>query len=191
MTAPEAVRQDKRHSRVPGWLTGRAGMTGLAALAVVAAGLIALIVVGVRGEPPPATLALQAHQIAATLRCPICEDLSVADSPAPLAGQMRQQITQELKAGRTADQIRQNFVAAYGESVLLSPPHQGLGQIAYVLPIAVVGVGAAVAFLLLRGGRQRAKALARVRPRSRQTDLTVADRGRLDDALARLREEEP
>ncbi|HEY3749309.1 MAG TPA: cytochrome c-type biogenesis protein CcmH [Pseudonocardiaceae bacterium] len=163
------------------------GRTGLAALAVVVAGLIALIVVGVRGEPPPATLALQAHQIAATLRCPICEDLSVADSPAPLAGQMRQQITQELKAGRTADQIRQNFVASYGESVLLSPPHQGLGQIAYVLPIAVVVVGAGVAVLLLWGGRQR----ARGRPGSRRADLTVADRSRLDDALARLREEEP
>jgi cytochrome c-type biogenesis protein CcmH len=166
-------------------------MTGLAALAVVAAGLIALVVVGVRGEPPPATIASQAHQIAATLRCPICEDLSVADSPAPLAGQMRQQITQQLKAGRTADQIRANFVASYGESVLLSPPHQGLGQIAYVLPVAVVAAGAAVAVFLLWGGKKRRRVSARGRPDNRQTALTVADRDRLDDALARLREEEP
>jgi cytochrome c-type biogenesis protein CcmH len=178
-----------RRGWLPRWLTGRFGVTGLAALAVVAAGLIALIVVGVRGEPPPATLAAQAHQIATTLRCPICEDLSVADSPAPLAGQMRQQITQELKAGKTADQIKQNFVASYGESVLLSPPHQGLGQIAYLLPIAVVAVGVAVAVFLLRGGRKRS--VAHGRPGARRTDLTVADRNRLDNALARLREEEP
>jgi cytochrome c-type biogenesis protein CcmH len=161
------------------------GWTGLTALAVVAAGLIALIVVGVRGEAPPATLALQAHQIASTLRCPICEDLSVADSPAPLAGQMRQQISQQLAEGRTADQIRQNFVASYGDSVLLSPPHQGIGQLAYVLPIVVIGVGVLVGVFRLRRGKQT------VHPGVRRTDLTVADRDRLDDALARLREEEP
>lgn len=169
-------------------LTSRAGR---AALAVVVAGLIALIVVAVRGEPPPATLAQQAHQIATTLRCPICEDLSVADSPAPLAGQMRTQIRQQLAAGRTADQIRQGFIAAYGDSVLLSPPHQGIGQLAYLLPFAVLAAGLVAAVLLLRGGRRSAVASARGRPGARPTDLTSADQDRLADALARLREEEP
>ncbi|HEX5118467.1 MAG TPA: cytochrome c-type biogenesis protein [Pseudonocardiaceae bacterium] len=175
--------------RLPARLTGWAGAVGMAALAVVIAGLVALIVVAVRGEPPPATIAQEAHQIAATLRCPICEDLSVADSPAPLAGQMRQQITQQLKAGKTADQIRANFVASYGDTVLLSPPHQGIGQIAYVLPFVVVGAGVLAGVLLLRGKRRQP--VARGNPGSRQADLSVADRDRLADALARLREEEP
>jgi cytochrome c-type biogenesis protein CcmH len=167
-----------------------AGLTsrvGIAALAVLVAGLIALIVVAVRGEPPPATIAQQAHQIETTLRCPICEDLSVADSPAPLAGQMRTQINQDLKAGKTATEIRAKFVAAYGESVLLSPPHQGIGQLAYVLPFAVLAAGLVPGILLLRRGRRRTYVPARGRP----TELSLTDRDRLADALARSREEEP
>lgn len=171
------------------WHARLAGRAGMAVLAVVAAGIIALIVVAVRGEGPPATPAQQAHQIAATLRCPVCEDLSVADSPAPLAAQMRKQISQQLAEGRTADQIRQSFVAAYGDTVLLSPPHQGVGQVAYVLPIVVLAAGlAAGALLLLRGGRQPATAPDHG---ARRTDLADADRARLADALARSREEEP
>lgn len=196
MSTDEAVR----HGRLPGRLSVLASKTGMAVLVVVAAGLITLVVVAVRGEAPPSTLAQEAHQIATTLRCPICEDLSVADSPAPLAAQMRQQINQQLKAGRTADQIRQGFVASYGDTVLLSPPHQGISEIAYVLPIAVVLIGlAAGAGLLWKGGRVRkpatatatGSATARGRPPSRQPDVTAADRDKLADALARLREEEP
>ncbi|HEX5405986.1 MAG TPA: cytochrome c-type biogenesis protein CcmH [Pseudonocardiaceae bacterium] len=190
-TAADEVRQEQPRGRLSGWLSSWTGIIGLAALVVAVVGAVVLVVIGVRGEPPPATLALQAHQIASTLRCPICEDLSVADSPAPLAGQMRQQITQQLKAGRTADEIRAHFVASYGESVLLSPPHQGIGQIAYVLPIVVVGAGVFVAVLVFGKGRRRTKVSARGRPGNREPVLSAADRGRLDDALARLREEEP
>lgn len=178
MTAPAAARR----ARTP---------VGIAVLAVIAAGLVSLIVVAVRGEPPPATRAEQAHQIASTLKCPICEDLSVADSPAPLAAQMRKQISQQLAAGRSADQIRQSFVASYGDSVLLSPPHRGIGQLAYLLPFLVLAAGLTAAVVLLRGGRRRSVAPAAARAAAGQSELSAADRDRLDSALARLREEEP
>ena len=163
-------------------------LVGLVVLAVVAAGLVALVVVAVRGEAPPTSQAQRAHQIASTLRCPICEDLSVADSPAPLAGQMRQQISAQL-----AEQIRAGFVAAYGDSVLLTPPHRGIGQIAYLLPFLVLVAGLAAATLLLRGWRRRPAVAtsASRRTGAEQSNLTAADRDRLEDALTRLREEEP
>ncbi|HEY9474123.1 MAG TPA: cytochrome c-type biogenesis protein CcmH [Mycobacteriales bacterium] len=168
-------------------------LVGLVVLAVVAAGLVALVVVAVRGEAPPTSQAQRAHQIASTLRCPICEDLSVADSPAPLAGQMRQQISEQLAAGRSAEQIRAGFVAAYGDSVLLTPPHRGIGQIAYLLPFLVLVAGLAAATLLLRGWRRRPAVAtsASRRTGAEQSNLTAADRDRLEDALTRLREEEP
>ena len=84
------------------------------------------------------------QQIASGLHCPICKDLSVADSPAPLAQQMRQQIDEQLAAGRSPDEIRSGFVAAYGDSVLMSPPRHGIGRTAYYLPLAVVLGGALV-----------------------------------------------
>lgn len=168
-------------------------LVGLAMLVLMAAGIVALAVVALRGEAPPSSQAEEAHQIASTLRCPICEDLSVADSPAALAGQMRQQISAQLAAGRSAEQIRQGFVDAYGDSVLLTPPHRGIGQVAYLLPFLVLAAGLTAATLLLRGWRGRSTATASTAGRSRagQQSLTEADRDRLEDALTRLREEEP
>ena len=71
----------------------RTGLSGLVVLVAVAAGAATLVIVAVGGHPP-ASQAQQVQQIAAGLHCPICKDLSVADSPAPLAQRMRQEITQ-------------------------------------------------------------------------------------------------
>jgi cytochrome c-type biogenesis protein CcmH len=156
----------------------------LLALAAVA---VTLGVVGARGHQAPQTRAEQVQQIAAGLHCPICQDLSVADSPAPLAQQMRAQIDQQLAAGRTPDQIRAGFVASYGNSVLMSPPRHGLASTAYYLPLVVVLGGALAAVLLLR--RWRAAA-AQSAPDGDDAPLTAAQRLALRRAVEQLREEE-
>ena len=89
----------------------RAGLPGLLVLLALVAGLVSMISVAV-SDHPPASQAQQVQQIAAGLHCPVCKDLSVADSPAPLAQQMRQEIAQKLRSGESADQIRAGFVAA-------------------------------------------------------------------------------
>lgn len=111
--------------------------------------LAALAVVGVRPGPAP-TRAAQAYRIAAGLRCPVCQDLSAADSPAPLARQMRHRITADLAAGRSAAQIRARFVSAYGPSVLMSPTGTGVGTVVRALPAVVPGAGLVVGGVLLR-----------------------------------------
>jgi cytochrome c-type biogenesis protein CcmH len=120
----------------------------------VLAGLLTLVAVAVAGSRPSQTTAEQAHAIASTVRCPVCKDLSAADSPAPLAGQMRRQITEFLEQGRTPDQIRAHFVRAYGDSVLMSPPRRGVGQVAYLLPLLVVAAAGGAGGLLLRRWRR-------------------------------------
>src|SRR5690348_7859624 len=114
-------------------------------LALLAAG-ITLAVVAMRGHGANRSEAQQVQQIAAGLHCPVCKDLSVADSPAPLAQQMREQIAQKLRAGETPDQIRAEFVAAYGDSVLMSPPRQGVAGAVYYLPLLVLAAGLITAF---------------------------------------------
>jgi cytochrome c-type biogenesis protein CcmH len=143
-------------------------------------------VVARRGHARPISETDQVQQIAAGLHCPICKDLSVADSPAPLAQQMRAQIAQELRAGRSAGQIRAGFVAAYGDSVLMSPPRHGLAAIAYILPVLIVAAAAVIGALLLRRWRRTA-----AEPTGDEPELSATQRRALDRALARLREEEP
>ena len=161
----------------------------LGALAAAAA----LGLVAVRGHQQPESTSEQVQRIAAGLHCPICKDLSVADSPAPLAQQMRQQIDQQLAAGRSPDDIRAGFVAAYGDSVLMSPPRHGLGRTAYYLPLVVLLGGALVVVLLLRRWR-RPSVVDGPEPEAVAPDgrapLTAAQRQALRRAVDRLREEE-
>jgi cytochrome c-type biogenesis protein CcmH len=166
---------------------GARRLPGLIVLLALLAAAATLTVVGVRGEPTANTRAAQVQQIASGLRCPVCQDLSAADSPAPLAGQMRHQIGEQLASGRSPDQIRQGFIAAYGDSVLMSPPHTGLGQTAYMLPLLVLGVvlvGAAVQLWRWRGVPGPGDVA--------QPDgaLSTTDRRIVERALVRMREEE-
>ncbi len=167
--------------------------TRWSALVVVAAALAAAAALGfvaVRGHQQPESRAEQVQRIAAGLHCPICKDLSVADSPAPLAQQMRQQIDQQLAGGRSPDDIRAGFVAAYGDSVLMSPPRHGLGRAAYYLPLAVVLGGALVAGTLLRRWRRPAGP-STVDGVAEGSALSAAQRRAVRQAVERLREEEP
>ena len=161
---------------------------GLLVVIAAIAAAATLGLVAVRGHQQPESRAQQVQQIASGLHCPICKDLSVADSPAPLAQQMRQQIDEQLAAGRSPDQIRAGFVAAYGDSVLMSPPRHGLGSTAYYLPLAVVLGGALVVLLLLRRWRQPS-VVDGPEPDGR-APLTSAQRQALRRAVERLREED-
>jgi cytochrome c-type biogenesis protein CcmH len=98
----------------------------------------------------PATLSDRTRAVAATLRCPECENLSVADSPSALAGEIRREISNMLQAGQTPDQIRAVFVTRYGESILLSPPASGVTLLAWAIPVAVFAAGLAGAVMVVR-----------------------------------------
>ncbi len=92
----------------------------------------------------------QAQAIAAHLRCPVCQNESVADSPAELASQMRALIREKLAAGDSPDQIVAYFVSRYGEWILLEPPRRGLGWFVWIAPLAVLILGGVLVARFLR-----------------------------------------
>jgi cytochrome c-type biogenesis protein CcmH len=96
------------------------------------------------------------HQIAAELRCVVCQNLSVADSPSETANQMRGIIRERLQAGDTPEQVVAYFVDKYGEWILLSPRPRGFNLLVWVLPFAGIAVGLVAVLLLARRWSRRA-----------------------------------
>ncbi|MGH7810957.1 MAG: cytochrome c-type biogenesis protein, partial [Candidatus Binatia bacterium] len=58
------------------------------------------------------------REIATELRCVVCQNLSVADSPSEMAQQMRAIVREQVEAGKSAQEIKEFFVSKYGEWVL-------------------------------------------------------------------------
>jgi cytochrome c-type biogenesis protein CcmH len=92
----------------------------------------------------------QTNKLASELRCPICQGLSIQDSPTELAHEMKGVIREQLIAGRTPDQVKQYFVERYGEWVLLRPPPSGFNLLLYVLPWLALLAGLGVIVLAVR-----------------------------------------
>jgi cytochrome c-type biogenesis protein CcmH len=123
------------------------------------------MLVAVAAAQPPAKPVSDAaaHEIASELRCVVCQNLSVADSPSEMAAQMRAIVRERLAAGDTPEQVREYFVARYGEWILLAPRRHGFNLLVWGFPIAAVVVGlVAVAALLRRWTRRPAATPARI-----------------------------
>ena len=81
------------------------------------------------------------REIATELRCVVCQNLSVADSPSEMAQQMRAIVREQLEAGKSPDQIKDFFVSKYGDWVLLKPKTTGFSAILWILPYVVLVAG--------------------------------------------------
>lgn len=84
------------------------------------------------------------REVASQLRCPVCQQLSILDSPSEMAREARKVIRERLEAGQTPEEIKAYFVSKYGEWILLSPRKSGFNLLVWVLPALSIGVGAVV-----------------------------------------------
>ena len=154
--SPAAGNRSARSARRPAWYA-RPRLGVLLLLAVLA---VALAFGSGLGSSAPPTAAARAAAIDSQIRCPSCEDLSVAQSSASAAIAVRHEVARMVDAGRTDQQIEQALVAQYGSSILLRPPTSGLTGLVWLLP--VIGGAAAVAVVATLFWR-RAQQLRRLR----------------------------
>ena len=119
-------------------------------------GLVVALVVGtgVLHSSPP-TAAQRAAAIDADIRCPSCEDLSVAVSSAPTAVTVRSTVRQLVDQGWTDARIEDYLVARYGSAIVLDPPTSGWSSLVWVLPIAGGVIAVAVLAAVLARRRRR------------------------------------
>jgi cytochrome c-type biogenesis protein CcmH len=146
------------------------------------AALCACAVLGLAGTAaanPAATL----PDIEDEVMCVTCGvPLNTAQSPQ--AERQRELIRGLLAEGRSKEEIKDRLVDEYGVAVLAMPEQSGFGRAAYVVPVAVVAILLALLALLLPRWRRRAPAPAAASGAA--TDITAAERDRLDDELSRL-----
>jgi cytochrome c-type biogenesis protein CcmH len=109
-----------------------------------------------------APLEARADEVAGLLRCPVCQGLSVADSPSTMASNMRAQVKELVAAGYDEEQILSYFERSYGEFVRLKPPLRGVNWLVWLAPFLGLLLGAVVIAWALRAPRAAAAGAAGV-----------------------------
>ena len=123
----------------------RAWMPWVLLVPVLVAGL-AIATFGGRGAQ---TSADRVQALASQFKCPTCRSESVANSNAPTAQFIKNDIAKRVESGQSDDEIRAAIIARYGTDLLLTPPATGVSSLVWVLPVIALVLalaGLAVAF---------------------------------------------
>jgi cytochrome c-type biogenesis protein CcmH len=100
-----------------------------------------------------APLEKRTREVASLLRCPVCQGLSVYDSPAVMAVNMKNEVRELLRAGYTQDQVLSYFERSYGQFVRLEPPRRGINWLVWLGPLVVLMGGAVIVMMVIRKSR--------------------------------------
>ena len=96
------------------------------------------------------------REIAAKLRCPVCQSENILDSQSGTAREMIVMLREQLAQGRTEAEIVDYFRSRYGDYVLLSPPVSGFGGIIWIVPPVLLLMAGAAYLLLVRRSADKA-----------------------------------
>ena len=102
--------------------------------------------------PEAADPALEARmvKIASELRCLVCQNQTIADSHADLAVDLRREVREQLKRGKSDREIIDYMTARYGDFVLYRPPFKATTVLLWLGPALMLVLGAIVLTLVLR-----------------------------------------
>lgn len=127
----------------------RAGFLALA-LALVATAPGAIAAGEATPVAPDAALEERVQALSHTLRCLVCQNQTIADSNAPLAIDLRNQVREQLAAGKNESEVREYMVARYGDFVLYRPRLSAMTAMLWFGPAALLVASLAWLFMRLR-----------------------------------------
>jgi cytochrome c-type biogenesis protein CcmH len=103
------------------------------------------------GSPPLAPeLEARVQTLGKQLRCAVCQGVAIADSPAQMARAQLDRVRELVAEGKTDDEVREYFVARYGEWVLLEPPAHGINWLVWLAPLALLLFGGVMVLAQLK-----------------------------------------
>jgi cytochrome c-type biogenesis protein CcmH len=97
----------------------------------------------------------RARALQREFRCLVCQGESIDESRAPLAGDLRHLMREQMAAGQSDRQIEDYLVARYGDFILMKPPLQADTWLLWLAPFLVLGGGGAVAGLVVKKAAAR------------------------------------
>jgi len=101
----------------------------------------------------------QVNALAKEMYCPVCENTPLDVCPTQSCAQWRDLIRQKMQIGWSDQQIKDYFVAQYGDRVLSEPPAHGLNWLIYILPPLFFAASAFILFRFLRKMKQQTKSV--------------------------------
>jgi len=145
-------------------------LAALLLLAAVAAPAAAKEAVPAAADP---VLEKRVMALAEELRCLVCQNQTLADSNAPLAEDLRNQVRERMREGKSDKEVVDFLVERYGDFVLYRPPFKATTMLLWLGPFLLLALGFAV---LLRR--------VHLRRRADGTEISDADRKRAAELLA-------
>lgn len=118
-------------------------------------------------------------EIAHQLRCPTCQGLSVKESEAGLAENMKMKIRQMLEEGKSEQEVLDFFVERYGEWILRSPEMSGFNLLLWGMPGVVVLLGGLIVIYYVKNRSKRLE-IHQVQP------LTAEEQAQIEKDLHKL-----
>jgi cytochrome c-type biogenesis protein CcmH len=90
------------------------------------------------------------ESLTSELRCLVCQNQTIKDSNAELAGDLRRQVYEMLQQGKSKDEILRFMTDRYGEFVLYKPPFETKTGLLWIGPAAFLMIGLIVVFVYVR-----------------------------------------
>jgi len=112
------------------------------------------------------------EELTSELRCLVCQNQTIADSNAELAGDLRRQVQEMLEQGKSRDDIVTFMTDRYGDFVLYKPPFKLKTGLLWVGPVAFLLLGLLAIVLVIR---------------HKKTAVTDATTGTTPEKLAKIR----
>jgi cytochrome c-type biogenesis protein CcmH len=96
----------------------------------------------------------RARNLQRELRCLVCQGESIDESRAPLAGELRHLVRQQMAQGRSDAEIEEYLTARYGNFILMKPPVQADTLFLWAAPFLVLIVAAGVVIFVVSKARK-------------------------------------